>query len=523
MASSNKPLTVGRHAEVHPDKPAVIIDPVGHHIAYSELERRSRQAARLIQDVKGGVALLMENHLRFAEICWASFRSGVYFTPVNVQLKVGEAAFVINDSGARVVVTSSRQQEVARLLRHECPNVARWIMVDGVAPGFESYEAALASFSDEPLGGEEEGSAMIYSSGTTGRPKGIQRPLTHLAPGSTLFGVSPAVADAYGLTGESVALITAPLYHSSGLTRLMMCLGLGSSVVVMERFDAQNALNAIERYRVTHSLWVPTMFIRLLRLPENERKQADIGSMIGATLGSGPCPASVKEAMINWWGPIITETYGGTEGNGMTSISSEEALDHPGSVGRPVFGQIHILDEDGKEVPAGESGTVYFSGGRPFEYHNDPVKTAGAYLRDGWSTLGDVGYLDVEGYLYLTDRVADVIVSGGVNIYPREVEETLGQHPAVDDVAVIGVPNVEFSEEVKAIVVPAVGWPTDELPHQLIAFCREHLANYKCPRSVDLVDALPRHRTGKLLKRELRARYEERGTSPAPPDRSQTR
>ena len=517
MASTNEPLTVGRHAEIHPDQPAVIIDPAGDRISYSELERRSRQAARLIQAAKGGVALFMGNHLRFAEICWASFRSGVYFTPVNVQLKVAEAAFVINDSGARVVFTTSRQQEVASRLRSECPNVARWIMVDGAAPGFAPYEAAIGAFSDAPLFGEEEGSAMIYSSGTTGRPKGIQRPLTHLASGSTLFGVSPTVADAYGLTGESVALITAPLYHSSGLTRLMMCLGLGASVVVMERFEAQGALDAIERYRITHSLWVPTMFIRLLRLPERQRKGADIGSMIGATLGSGPCSVSVKEAMIAWWGPIITETYGGTEGNGMTSISSAEALDHPGSVGRPVFGEIHILDDDGKEVSTGESGIVYFSGGRPFEYHNDPVKTASAYVKDGWSTLGDVGHLDAEGYLYLTDRAADLIVSGGVNIYPREVEETLSQHPAVDDVAVIGVPNEEFSEEVKAIVVPAPAWPTDDLPRQLIDFCRERLAHYKCPRSVDLVEALPRHRTGKLLKRELRARYQEMA-APSPRD-----
>jgi long-chain acyl-CoA synthetase len=522
MASSNTPLTVGRHAAADPDKPAVIIDPDGQRITYSELERRSRQAARLIQDAKGGVALFMGNHLRFAEICWASFRSGVYFTPVNVQLKVGEAAFVINDSGARVVFTTSRQREMASLLRPECPNVARWIMVDGEAPGFESYDEAIGAFSDDPLYGEEEGSAMIYSSGTTGRPKGIQRPLTHLASGSTLFGVSPTVADAYGLTGNSVALITAPLYHSSGLTRLMMCLGLGASVVVMERFEAQSALDAIERYRITHSLWVPTMFVRLMRLPEDQRKRADISSMIGATLGSGPCSASVKEAMIKWWGPIITETYGGTEGNGMTSISSEEALGHPGSVGRPVFGEIHVLDDEGNEVSIGESGTVYFSGGRPFEYHNDSAKTASAYIKDGWSTLGDVGYLDSDGYLYLTDRVADVIVSGGVNIYPREVEETLSQHPAVDDVAVIGVPNEEFSEEVKAIVVPAAGWQTDDLPQQLIEFCREQIAHYKCPRSVDLVDTLPRHRTGKLLKRELRARYQEMAT-PAAPDRSQRR
>jgi long-chain acyl-CoA synthetase len=511
MNSPAKNLTVLANAQDHPGKAAVIMYPRGAQISYDDLEHRSRQVARVLLEAgrgaDGGGVLLMENHLRFAEICWGAWRSGCYFTPVNVQLKPAEAAFIINNSGARVVFTSPRQAGLAAGLKEQCPNVRSWLMVDEPAEGFDSYEAALAGQSHEPLAGESEGSAMIYSSGTTGRPKGIRRPLSGNPPGSSLFGVSPSVADAYGLSGESVALITAPLYHSSGLTRLMMSLSLGATAVVMEKFDAIGSLQAIEHYRVSHSLWVPTMFVRLLRLSQADRSRFDISSMVGATVGSGPCAPAVKEEMIRWWGPIITETYGGTEGNGMTRITSQEALEHPGSVGRPVFGEIHVVCE-GTVAPAFEAGTVYFSGGRPFEYHKDPEKTANAYLHDGWSTLGDIGYLDSDGYLYLTDREADVIVSGGVNIYPREVEETLAQHPAVDDVAVIGVPNEEFSEEVKAIVVARAGVQSDGLAEDLISFCRTHLAHYKCPRSVDFVDSLPRQNTGKLFKRELRARYQ---------------
>jgi long-chain acyl-CoA synthetase len=470
------------------------------------------------------VAVLMENHLRFAEICWAAFRSGLYFTPVNVQLMAEEAAFVLTDSGATVVITTWRQAVLVGELQARCPGVATWLMTDQTADGCNSYEAAIASQAFGPLTAETEGSAMIYSSGTTGRPKGIKRPLSGQPPGSSLFGVAPSVAEAYGLTSHSVALIPAPLYHSSGLTRLMMSLGLGASVVVMEKFDPLGALAVIEARQVTHGLWVPTMFVRLLRLSDEEQQRYDLSSMLGATVGSGPCAPEVKEAMIRWWGPIITETYGGTEGNGMTRISSLEALDHPGSVGRPVFGEIHILDGDNNPVPKGHEGTVYFSGGRPFEYYNDPSKTAEAYVRDGWSTLGDIGRLDAQGYLYLTDRVADVIISGAVNIYPREVEQVLARHPAVDDVAVIGVPNAEFGEEVLAVVVAAPGAWRVGLADELIAFTRDRLAHFKCPRSVDFVEALPRQQTGKLFKRQLRARYqanaviasatEEKGSQP---------
>jgi acyl-CoA synthetase (AMP-forming)/AMP-acid ligase II len=307
---------------------------------------------------------------------------------------------------------------------------------------------------------------------------------------------------------DSVTLIPMPLYHSSGVTRLMVALSLGMKVVVMERFDALSALRLIEEHRVTHGVWVPTMLVRFLQLPEADRKRYDLSSQVRAIVGSGPCPVSVKERVIEWWGPILSESYGGTEGNGMTLIESEDWLRHKGSVGKPVFGVIHILDDGGAELAAGEQGVIYFEAGRQFEYHDDPEKTRSAHNDKGWSTLADVGYVTQDGYLYITDRKADMIISGGLNIYPLEVENLLTGHPLVRDVAVIGVPDEEFGESVKAVVIPidpAAAGP--ELELELIDFCRSRLAHYKCPRSVDFVDDLPRQPTGKLYKRLLRDRY----------------
>jgi long-chain acyl-CoA synthetase len=276
----------------------------------------------------------------------------------------------------------------------------------------------------------------------------------------------------------------------------------------MEKFDAEQALALIERYRVTHSQWVPTMFVRLLRLPEDVKRKYDLSTHRCAVHAAAPCPIEIKRQMIEWWGPILYEYYAGSEGNGFAVINSEEWLAHPGSVGRAILGELRILDEDGRQCPPRVAGGIYFANGPKFEYHNDPAKTAGAYSTEGWSTLGDVGYVDEEGWLYLTDRKAYMIISGGVNIYPQEAENVLTAHPKVVDVAVFGVPNAEFGEEVKAVVQPVdMAQAGPPLAEELIAYCRERLADVKCPRSIDFDPELPRHPNGKLYKRILRDRY----------------
>ena len=350
---------------------------------------------------------------------------------------------------------------------------------------------------------------MLYSSGTTGRPKCVSGPLPD-APLGTPDAVYALVTALFGGTADSVYLSPAPLYHAAPLRFCMGFHRLGATVVVMEHFDAAEALAAIERHRVTHSQWVPTMFIRMLKLPEAERARHDLSSHRVAVHAAAPCPVQVKQQMIEWWGPILHEYYAGTEGNGFVYCDSATWLDHPGTVGRSILGEVHIVGDDGEELPAGQAGTIYFGGGPGFSYHNDPEKTAAS--RDprgrGWSTLGDVGYVDDEGFLYLTDRKAYMIITGGVNVYPQEAENVLALHPKVADVAVLGVPNDEFGEEVKAVVEPiSMDDAGPELERELIAYCREHLADVKCPRTVDFRPELPRHPTGKLYKRLLKDEY----------------
>jgi long-chain acyl-CoA synthetase len=351
---------------------------------------------------------------------------------------------------------------------------------------------------------------MIYSSGTTGRPKGVKRPLTGQRLGVMLAGFDPRVAGAYSLDSDSVSMVPGPAYHSAGLTRMMISQAVGATVVLMRKFDAETALHLIDRYAITNAIFVPTMLIRMLRLDDSVKAKYDTSSLRSVTVGAAACPPHVKRAMIDWWGPIIGESYGGSEGNGMTYLTSQEWLDHVGSVGKPVFGNVHILRADDSEADVGETGRIFFADGRVFEYHDDSDKTASMHNALGWSTIGDVGHVDADGYLYLTDRAADVVISGGVNIYPREVEDHLLGHPDVDDAAVIGVPNEEFGEEVKAVVKlnPGID-PGDATAARLRQFCRDALAHYKCPKSFDFVDDLPRQANGKLYKRLLRDQYRE--------------
>jgi len=503
----------GVHARTWPDRPAVIVEPSGERLTYGALDRQSNQGARLFRrlGLKAGdtIAFLIENQARLFVVCWAAQRSGLYYAPISTHLTAEEVAYIIGDSGARAVVSSKASGAVAAALPGLVPGVGHWLMVDGVVAGYDSFEAAIARESPDPLPDEGEGSALLYSSGTTGRPKGVFRkpPPGPMGQDST---VETLIKGLYGGSADSVYLSPGPLYHAAPLNFSMRFQRLGATCVVMEKFDAALALRLIERYRVTHSQWVPTHFIRMLKLPEAQRLGVDLSSHRCAVHAAAPCPIPVKEAMIDWWGPILWEYYAGSERNGLTSIDSPTWRAHPGSVGKAVIGRVHIVGDDGRECAPNEEGVIYFEGGPTFAYHNDPEKTAGAHNARGWSTLFDVGYLDQEGFLYLTDRKAHMIISGGVNIYPQETENLLVTHPKVADVAVIGVPNDEFGEEVKAVVQLVDPQAASAgIAAELIDFCRAHLSHIKCPRSVDFEAELPRLPSGKLSKHRIRARYWE--------------
>lgn len=499
-------------AKTAPDRAAYIMAGSGEVVTYKQLEDRSNQMAQLFRDLGlqtgDGIAIFMENNAQFLEACWAAQRSGLYFTCISSRLTAPEAAYIIDDCNAKVVITShAMPHDVLDELISLNTKVHKRLMVGGTIEGYASYEELRDKMPAERIADESAGTDMLYSSGTTGRPKGIRIPLTGV-PIDEPNAFRMLVEFLYGFREEMIYISPAPLYHAAPLRFCMTVQRFGGTVVVMEKFDPELALQTIENYKATHSQWVPTMFVRMLKLPEDVRKKYDVSSLEIAIHAAAPCPIPVKKQMIEWWGPVITEYYAGTEGNGFCAINSEEWLSHEGSVGKALMGILHICDEDGKEVPSRQIGTIYFESENQFEYYNDPEKTKESRHPKGWSTLGDIGYVDEEGYLYLTDRKAHMIISGGVNIYPQEAENLLITHPKVADVAVIGVPNEDFGEEVKAVVQPA-DWNEvgDELAEELIAFCKHHLSAIKCPRTVDFERELPRHPTGKLYKRLIRDRY----------------
>ena len=507
----------GHYATDHPDRPAIIHAESGVVTTYGELHRRAVQLSNALRaaGVQPGdhVALCMENHPRYLEVIWGCHYAGTVYTACSSRLTKNELTYIINDCAAKVFITSKYKADQALEIAGDIPNVTTRLMLGGTVDGYDSYEDLVDSASTVELENMVDGTDMLYSSGTTGMPKGVARPFpgTPLGTGAGLG--TPLTAGLYKFHENMRYLSPAPLYHAAPLRFNMSVHTHGGTTVVMEHFDAERYLEFVDKYRITHSQVVPTMFIRMLKLDDAVRLKYDVSSLEVVIHAAAPCPVATKRAMIEWWGPIIHEYYAGTEGNGFVYCNSEMWLAHPGTVGMPLTAAVHILDEEGNELPVGESGTVFFDGGNTFEYHNDPEKTASS--RDpkgrGWTTLGDVGYLDADGFLYLTDRKAFMIISGGVNIYPQESENVLVNHPKVIDVAVFGVPNDDFGEEVKAVVQPRE-MPADEaatraLEKELIAFCREQLADVKCPRSIDFRPDLPRHPTGKLYKRLLKDEY----------------
>ncbi len=505
----------GAHRDTHSDKPAIVFADTGWTQTYADLDDAANRLSRLLRaaGLQPGdhVALCMENHPRYLEILWGCEYAGLIYTAASSRLTTDELQYIVNDCGARAYITSAYKAEQAAELLDVTPNVELRLMLDATIEGYESYESAVDAQAAEPLAGRLAGTDMLYSSGTTGRPKGVLPAFTHQPLEERATGVAMMCQLLFGLDDSKVYLSPAPLYHAAPLRFCMATLAIGATVVVMERFDPELYLRYLERHRATHSQVVPTMFVRLLKLPAEVRQSYDVSSIECVIHAAAPCPVPVKKQMIEWFGPVIHEYYAGTEGNGFVYCNSDMWLAHEGTVGTPINCTVHIVGDDGEEVAQGDTGTVYFEGGATFEYHNDPEKTKGSRHPKGWSTLGDVGYLDADNFLYLTDRKAYMIISGGVNVYPQEAENLLVTHPKVIDVAVFGIPDDDFGEQVKAVVQP-VEMPADAdaalaLSAELISFCREHLADVKCPRSIDFRDELPRHPTGKLYKRLLKDEY----------------
>ena len=501
----------GDMAQTQGDKPAFVMARSGEEVTFSQLNDLTNQGAQLFRSMGlqtgDHIAIFMENNIHYLELCIAAARCGLYYTCISSRLTTSEVDYIVGDCHARAFITSTAKSQIAEELLAHMPKVEFHLMVNGAIDGYEAYETRRDAMPSEPIPDETPGMDMLYSSGTTGRPKGIKVPLPQGKVGDDTR-LTALVQGLYGFDKKTIYLSPAPLYHAAPLRYNLTVLALGGTSIIMEEFDPEQALAYIQQYQATHSQWVPTMFVKMLKLPEEARLKYDVSSIKVAIHAAAPCPIPVKEQMIDWWGPVVHEYYAGSEGNGFCAINSDEWLQNKGSVGKSLMGEIHIVGEDGEECPAGTAGTIYFSGGGQFAYHNDPEKTQDSYNDKGWSTLGDVGMLNDEGYLFLTDRKAFMIISGGVNIYPQEAENRLITHPKVADVAVIGAPNEDFGEEVKAVVQP-MDWSDagEALEQELIEYCLAELSKIKCPRSVDFRKELPRHPTGKLYKRLIRDEY----------------
>lgn len=515
----------GIHSHEQADKPAIIMAGSGQQMTYGELEAQSNRLAHLFR-ARGlqrldHYSIFMENNAHYIPACVAGERSGLYYTSINSFLTAEELAYILENSESQIVITSQMKLGVVLEAIKSCPKITLCVVVDGVPANIQadveilSLEDATRDFPDTPIADEYLGVGMLYSSGTTGRPKGILRDLPEEPPvhQTPLFQFLTML---WQYRPDMIYLSPAPLYHSAPQAAVGCTIRMGGTVIVMEKFDPENYLSLVEKYKVTHSQLVPTMFSRMLKLPEDVRLSYDLSSLDIAIHAAAPCPVPVKEQMIDWWGPIIHEYYGATEGLGFTTCNSEEWLAHKGTVGKVVFGDLHVLDDDLQPCPLGETGTLWFKAATDFEYFNDAEKTAENSAGDDGTlrTVGDMGYLDADGYLYLTDRKTFMIISGGVNIYPQECENLLISHPKIADAAVFGVPNVDLGEEVKAVVQLMPGFEgNDDMAAELTNYCKSHLASMKCPQSIDFTDEMPRLPTGKLYKRGLRDKYWANHTS----------
>jgi long-chain acyl-CoA synthetase len=494
-------------------KPAVILYPSGRAIDFAELEARANQLAHYFRQAglqEGDtVAAILENNEHVHAVMWAARRSGLYYALINTHLTAAEAAYIVDNSGAKAVIGSRAMRRVCEELSEHLPDGVPDLLLiaDDDLDGWQRYPECVADQPTGPISDELEGDLLQYSSGTTGRPKGIRRELPHLAPADAPNILAPLMT-AVGITGDSVYLSPAPLYHTAPSYWSLVVQSMGGTTVVMEKFDPERALECIQRYGITHGQFVPAMFVRMLKLPDAVRDSYDISSLQRVVHAAAPCPVEIKKQMIDWWGPIIDEYYASSEAVGASFIRAEDWLTHPGSVGRPLVGVPHILDDDGTELPAGEVGEIYYEGGHSFEYLKDEAKTAASRDRHGWVTVGDIGYLDSDGYLYLTDRRHHMIISGGVNIYPQEAEDLLVTHPKVLDAAVFGIPDDEMGQSVKGVVQTVDPKDaTEAFGEELLAWLRDRLAHYKCPRTISFEPQLPRTDAGKLYKQELVKKY----------------
>jgi long-chain acyl-CoA synthetase len=500
------------YVDTQPDHPAIIFADSGKTLTYRELVDRADRVAALFAAqglVEGDtVAFLLENQITYPELLWGAKNSGIRYVCVSTHLNPADTAYLISDCGAKLLVVSQDQYKLACDAIDQLSVVPILLIIGEALSPFQSYDDLLATMEPVHLLGRRRGPSMLYSSGTTGRPKGVKTAIPDSSPETppARFGM---LVKQYGFSKATVFVNSGPFYHSAPNRFMMSVLRAGGTVIGFSKFDSAEVLAAIERYRVTHGFFVPTMFKRMLDYRERELPAVDLQTMQCAIHAAAPCPVEIKKRMIEWWGPVIEELYAGTEAFGHTFISSKEWLMRPGSVGKPAPGcEIKIVDTSGQRLPPGQPGRIMMANGLRISYHGDIDKSAALYDSEGFASLGDIGFLDQEGYLFLTDRESHMIIAGGVNIYPQEAESVIGLHPYVSDVAVIGIPDDDMGEAVHGIVELMPNLKAgDDIADQIISFCCENLSLHKCPRTITFIDVLPRSPAGKLLKQELRRPY----------------